>query len=145
MRKKQSIPQYLRVQVFKRDNYTCQYCGRTDAPLHADHVYPESKGGETSLANLITSCGHCNHKKHNKVGMWPRKILEVERTITVTETETITITKKPVAGRWAIFLSTQVLVFGVVYGGFTHTNIAITLLPSVVMFVVGFVLMLIGV
>jgi 5-methylcytosine-specific restriction protein A len=68
------IPENVRRFVFKRDNYTCRYCGDRKGPFHADHVYPESRGGETSVNNLVTSCGHCNHSKHASVGMWPKPI-----------------------------------------------------------------------
>jgi 5-methylcytosine-specific restriction endonuclease McrA len=52
----------LRFEVFKRDNFTCQYCGRKapNITLHIDHRYPESKGGEYTANNLITSCSDCN-------------------------------------------------------------------------------------
>lgn len=72
---KTAIPSALRQAVFKRDNYTCQYCGAQGVALHADHVYPESKGGETTLGNLVAACAHCNHSKHAKVGVWPRTIV----------------------------------------------------------------------
>lgn len=70
-RKKEVIPPELRAKVLKRDNYTCRYCGSTQEPLHCDHVYPESRGGETSYNNLVTACRPCNLKKHAKVGIWP--------------------------------------------------------------------------
>jgi hypothetical protein len=76
---KQPISEVLRRQVFKRDNYTCRYCGYTGGPLHADHVYPESKGGETTLENLVTACPNCNERKSNKVGIWPMPIKQAER------------------------------------------------------------------
>ena len=52
----------LRFQVFRRDNYTCQYCGREapEFPLQVDHIVPWAKGGATMLANLRTACGECN-------------------------------------------------------------------------------------
>ena len=52
----------LRYQVLARDNYTCQYCGRS-APiveLQVDHKIPVSKGGTYELSNLTTSCAECN-------------------------------------------------------------------------------------
>lgn len=52
----------LRFAVFRRDSFTCQYCGRT-APhvaLHIDHVAPWADGGRTELANLRTACDVCN-------------------------------------------------------------------------------------
>lgn len=63
-----------REQVFERDNYTCRYCGSKEGPFHADHVYPYSKGGETSIDNLVTACQKCNAKKQAKIGLWPKPI-----------------------------------------------------------------------
>ena len=57
-----AISKKLRFEVFKRDSFKCQYCGRSspDVILHADHVHPESKGGATDILNLVTSCIDCN-------------------------------------------------------------------------------------
>lgn len=68
------MDQCIRLQVFERDEYTCRYCGSKTGPFHADHVYPFSKGGETSISNLVTSCEICNLKKQNKIGLWPKPI-----------------------------------------------------------------------
>lgn len=54
-----------RFAVLKRDNFTCQSCGRK-APfvvLEIDHKIPKSKGGNWELKNLITSCFECNRGK----------------------------------------------------------------------------------
>jgi hypothetical protein len=60
--KKKPIPQALRKAVFERDGYRCKRCdGHID--LCADHIHPESKGGEMSLENLQTLCRTCNSKK----------------------------------------------------------------------------------
>jgi hypothetical protein len=55
----------LRAQVLIRDNCICQMCGaspakNSDVVLHADHIKPWSKGGETVLENLRTLCLQCN-------------------------------------------------------------------------------------
>jgi HNH endonuclease len=54
-----------RFEVFKRDGFTCQYCGgRTpDAVLEIDHVIPRVQGGGDELANLVTACWECNRGK----------------------------------------------------------------------------------
>lgn len=59
---RQSIKKSVRFEVFKRDSFTCQYCGKSapDVVLHVDHIKPVSKGGENDLLNLITSCVDCN-------------------------------------------------------------------------------------
>lgn len=51
--------------VFLRDEYTCQYCGREPPvrDLNLDHVIPRSRGGPSSWDNLVTSCRDCNLRK----------------------------------------------------------------------------------
>ncbi len=68
MAKRKAIPKSLRFEVFKRDSFTCQYCGRKapDILLQIDHIRPVSKGGTNDLLNLITSCEDCNSGKSNK-------------------------------------------------------------------------------
>ena len=61
--KKQKTDKF-RPQVIARDNGRCRGCGIADeASLHCDHIVPESKGGETTLANLQALCGVCNGAK----------------------------------------------------------------------------------
>lgn len=68
MSKRKSISKKLRFEVFKRDSFTCQYCGRKapDVLLHVDHIEPVSKGGTNDLLNLITSCVDCNSGKSDR-------------------------------------------------------------------------------
>ena len=63
-----AIGKRLRFEVFKRDAFTCQYCGRKapDVILHLDHVMPRVDGGADDLLNLITSCIDCNLGKGRK-------------------------------------------------------------------------------
>lgn len=51
-----------RQNVFRRDDFKCVYCSSKD-DLTLDHVFPRSKGGKNSWANLATSCGTCNMRK----------------------------------------------------------------------------------
>lgn len=61
-----------RFEVFKRDRFTCAYCGRTppEVLLHVDHVVPVAAGGGDDMTNLITSCQTCN------LGKGPRMLEE---------------------------------------------------------------------
>lgn len=52
-----------RKEIFRRDHYTCQYCGNQSATLTVDHVIPKRLGGEFTWENLVTACSVCNHKK----------------------------------------------------------------------------------
>lgn len=60
-----SLSKKTRFEVFKRDSFTCQYCGRTPPTviLQADHVIPRCEGGDDSLNNLIAACEDCNQGK----------------------------------------------------------------------------------
>lgn len=48
--------------IFKRDNFECQYCG-SPRDLTLDHVIPRSKGGPSNWKNLVTACKSCNARK----------------------------------------------------------------------------------
>ncbi|MCH7734918.1 MAG: HNH endonuclease [Chloroflexi bacterium] len=52
-----------RKEVFIRDRYRCQYCGRQIRKLTLDHVVPRSRGGAHSWQNVVSACSDCNHKK----------------------------------------------------------------------------------
>lgn len=52
-----------RREVFRRDNYTCQYCGKREGNLTVDHVYPRHLGGEHIWTNVVAACPACNHRK----------------------------------------------------------------------------------
>lgn len=54
-----------RNRIYKRDGYTCVYCG-SHRNLTLDHVIPKSRGGSNSWTNLVTSCQKCNLKKADR-------------------------------------------------------------------------------
>jgi hypothetical protein len=58
----------IRFEVFTRDGFTCQYCGRRPPTvvLEVDHIHPRSKGGTDDSLNLITACFACNRGKRAK-------------------------------------------------------------------------------
>ena len=65
--KRTALSKKVRFEIFKRDNFTCAYCG-TKPPntvLEVDHILPVSKGGKNLMENLITSCFDCNRGKSN--------------------------------------------------------------------------------
>jgi 5-methylcytosine-specific restriction endonuclease McrA len=55
-----------RKEVFRRDEYTCQYCGRKTHRLTMDHVMPRYRGGRHSWQNLVSACPACNRRKGGK-------------------------------------------------------------------------------
>jgi len=56
-------------EIFRRDNYTCQYCGVRGGNLTLDHVIPRRLGGTHSWENLVTACAFCNHKKGGRTAL----------------------------------------------------------------------------
>jgi 5-methylcytosine-specific restriction endonuclease McrA len=76
-----------RQNIFKRDNFECQYCG-TKRDLTLDHVVPSSKGGKHSWTNLITACKRCNARKGDYTP----------------EQAGMNLTRKPYKPSYAIFL-----------------------------------------
>lgn len=62
MAKRKPISKKLRFEVFKRDSFTCQYCGKSapDVVLHVDHIKPIKEGGTNDITNLVTACADCN-------------------------------------------------------------------------------------
>jgi 5-methylcytosine-specific restriction endonuclease McrA len=67
-------------QIFKRDSFKCIYCGKSSledgVKLVIDHVYPQSKGGKTTLFNCVTSCNSCNSSK-NRYELKRETILQI--------------------------------------------------------------------
>jgi len=65
MSKRKSIKTSTRFEVFRRDGFTCQYCGSKspDVILEIDHIRPVADGGDNSILNLITACWACNSGK----------------------------------------------------------------------------------
>ena len=52
-----------RLEVFNRDQYTCQYCGKEIRQLTLDHVIPRYRGGEHTWENVVSACVPCNRHK----------------------------------------------------------------------------------
>ena len=63
--KRKDVSKKLRFDVFKRDHFTCQYCGQKapDVVLNIDHINPVKEGGKNNILNLVTSCFDCNSGK----------------------------------------------------------------------------------
>jgi len=61
---------FNRINLFYRDDFTCQYCGTkfesATKGLEVEHVHPQSRGGATSFENCVAACRECNSKKADK-------------------------------------------------------------------------------
>ena len=70
---------FCRRNLFKRDRFTCQYCGQQPGSeeLTIDHVMPRSRGGVSSWDNCVLACVECNTRKADRTppeaGMLLRK------------------------------------------------------------------------
>ena len=69
MSKRKAISKGLRFDIFRRDGFTCQYCGRqpSDVVLEVDHITPVAEGGDNDQMNLVTACEDCNRGKGKKL------------------------------------------------------------------------------
>jgi 5-methylcytosine-specific restriction endonuclease McrA len=63
IKRPQLKPKLTRTEVFYRDRYTCQYCGKETKQLTLDHVMPRSRGGEHAWQNVVSACTACNRRK----------------------------------------------------------------------------------
>lgn len=71
------VDQELMWKTYRRDNFTCQYCGAIDRALTYDHWIPQTIGGETTLENGVTSCRTCNKRKgHMLPEVWVKFMKE---------------------------------------------------------------------
>jgi len=61
------ILKMTRREVFHRDHYTCQYCGKTSPDLTIDHIIPRHLGGTHNWMNVVTACSACNHRKGGRL------------------------------------------------------------------------------
>ena len=65
IKKPKSAVRFSRQNIYARDKYRCQYCGKKfpSEDLTYDHVVPKSKGGKTEWHNIVTCCMPCNRHK----------------------------------------------------------------------------------
>ena len=59
---------FSRRNVFKRDHWTCQYCGCQPGSeeLTIDHVLPRSHCGTSTWENCVLACINCNKRKADR-------------------------------------------------------------------------------
>ena len=56
-------------EIFRRDNYTCQYCGKQTPNLTIDHIIPRHRGGGHHWDNLVAACPPCNRRKGGRTAV----------------------------------------------------------------------------
>src|SRR5256712_10982339 len=59
---------FSRANIYARDDYTCQYCGKkfVSEDLTFDHVVPVANGGQKSWDNIVAGRFPRNHKKSGR-------------------------------------------------------------------------------
>lgn len=68
VKRKRTLTNSIKIEVFKRDNHTCQECGAgREAKLHVHHIIPVSRGGTDEMSNLVTLCESCNQSIGNRI------------------------------------------------------------------------------
>lgn len=76
-----------RREVFRRDGYVCQYCGKHTPELTIDHVIPRHMGGRHIWTNVVAACPACNHRKGGRTSeeahMFPMNIPQEPSTAAV--------------------------------------------------------------
>ncbi|SNQ62646.1 HNH endonuclease [Candidatus Methanoperedens nitratireducens] len=68
-RRRRYISFKVKMRVVRRDNYTCQVCGKhlLDNEVEFDHIIPLSKGGSSEEHNIRLTCFDCNRDKSDRV------------------------------------------------------------------------------
>jgi hypothetical protein len=66
MAERRKISPRTRFEIFKRDGFSCRYCGRKspEVILELDHIVPVAENGSDDPMNLATSCYECNSGKN---------------------------------------------------------------------------------
>lgn len=56
------------INYFRNDNgeQCCAYCGKNYSILEKEHIKPLTKGGKTTISNIIPACRICNTTKNNR-------------------------------------------------------------------------------
>jgi len=70
VRRPRIIRKMSRFEIFNRDKYTCQYCGKQSRNLTLDHVIPRYRGGQHTWENVVSACAACNR---HKAGRTPKE------------------------------------------------------------------------
>lgn len=63
------IVKFNRRNIYLRDGFTCQYCGRKPPKeeLTIDHVVPRARGGRSEWENVVLACQRCNARKGSRL------------------------------------------------------------------------------
>lgn len=65
-RKRERIPEAVRIAVWRRDEGCCARC-RSRERLEYDHIIPIDRGGSNTVRNVELLCERCNRAKSNNI------------------------------------------------------------------------------
>ena len=65
-RRREGIPEPVRIAVWRRDSGKCVRCG-SRKNLEYDHIIPVSKGGSNTARNIELLCERCNREKRDHI------------------------------------------------------------------------------
>lgn len=98
---------FSRVNIYGRDNYTCQYCAKRwmISGLTYDHVVPRAQGGKTTWTNIVTACSDCNTRKGGRTPAQARmKLLKQPAQPSDVPAALIAISRESVPDAWRDYL-----------------------------------------
>ena len=90
MAKRKALSTKSRFEIFKRDEFTCQYCGAhpPEVVLEVDHIIPVADGGANDETNLTTACFDCNRgKSARSLSAIPKSLREKAAEVTEHEAQ----------------------------------------------------------
>ena len=75
--KKPFLPRKLsKKEVFLRDKFTCQYCGKKVPDLTLAHVVPRRQHGSHTWENVVAACNRCNLRKAGRTPVEANMLLK---------------------------------------------------------------------
>lgn len=69
--------QKLRLEVFNRDEFTCQYCGDTEKTLNVHHLNYNGDPWETDESLLITLCEDCHKIESDDLKIQEKRLIKI--------------------------------------------------------------------
>jgi 5-methylcytosine-specific restriction endonuclease McrA len=99
---------FNRVNMARRDEFTCQYCGSSLGIQHVtiDHVLPRSKGGGTTWENCVAACGDCNSRKADLTTKEARMPLRKKPTVPTFKAPILRV-RSEIRASWQPFLQKE--------------------------------------
>lgn len=100
---------FNRVNLARRDEFTCQYCGESLGIQHVtvDHVLPRSRGGQNSWENCVAACADCNSRKADQTPQEARMPLKRTPTVPTFRAPILRSPSRVIRPSWQPFLAKE--------------------------------------